>query len=193
MGKVVCLTRTEYDALRAERDALAARVKDLEAGNERLLTLCHLSSGSSAVKCGECGACLRVALKAEQEARRQLEAAWEAQRGELTARIAEEQEAHRATKQALAGTDKAFHHEQRARLAAEARASRLAAALEKLLESLGEYVRQSMDQNPEWSAGVRKARAALTDSAAEAPKCEWCAAEFSCFNGSKPCCKRSES
>lgn len=37
-------------------------------------------------------------------------------------------------------------------------------AASALLESLGEYVRQSMDANPEWNTGIRAVREALADT-----------------------------
>jgi hypothetical protein len=44
-----------------------------------------------------------------------------------------------------------------------AKAKRVAEEAEKLLHSLGEYVRQSMHENPEWRDGVVSLREAILD------------------------------
>lgn len=51
-----------------DRDRLRAEVERLRAENARLLHTCHLSSGSTVVKCGRCAACLTNELNLRESA-----------------------------------------------------------------------------------------------------------------------------
>lgn len=156
--------------LRVERDALKARLKEAEMRLEgdRAGLLDRAEAAEARVKELEASG-LKAELDSLQDDVDKIIKRAEVAESALKA----EQEAHRATKAEVdAWRDtpaRILYENMRAKFtAAEARASRLAAALEKVLASATPHPVEHPSMTKAWT----EARAALADSAAEAPRLE---------------------